>query len=300
MLRLIISMHTGPRNLVVRYSPIGGSFQWRLTPLEYSHETDLWQRRKEREDECGVEGHIYGCGSCTLAKVCSTLEGEEALGLNDSANVCGEALRKRHEENLEYLKDNLAYLRNRILAADDKLREAVIDIGANRSLARQIFSPKSCDGPFYSHTMLQTALFDTLASMLVGHVRDEPQEFLTSPLTYDPPSLTTHMDTLRKWPVTITKFANIVNQNVKVENTTWPKLSDLSDPQSRAVTSLLITAARGEPNMEMSALSYNLTMASLGLAALMIASSKGSPINGGEQLYEILWLDIQLYPSDNG
>lgn len=271
-------MYIGPRYLVIQHCPLGGSYQWRLTPSEWSTDAEFRTRCEELEKERGGGGLAPGCGSCIL-------ESKEDQALTSTGP---NSLRRMHGTNLVYLKDHLDALRDRVLDADDQLRLAVVNFEESRSLARQIYSwTMPHEGTFFTHAMIQTVLFDVLGSMVVGDIRDEPQEFLTQRLPMEPENLAAHISRLKNWPGTIMKFWEDMK---KLPQREWSDESEcpITSTEGRAVTSLLTCTKSLAEKIKTSGYIFNMAMAGLGMAAVFIASSNKVTLDDKKNLFDLL------------
>lgn len=275
-------MFTGPRNLVLQFTPLGGCYEWQTTADELREEFDVTTERKKkkqsREDEGqSEESRRAPCGTCWLRV---STEGEEDLD-------CLKALELYHEKNLELLEDNLPSFRSRMLDGDIILRKCMLEVEGGRHVPRAMFqSTAARESSLYLHVLLQTAVLDRFLSMLLEKPHDDRKEFLFPPLKSDLHGLARFFESFWNWPDTIRDTAEIVRN--QVNSTSSSNVGNDQESVSNAVASLLVSTSNGYQQHKYLGVSFNLGLASLGLSALFISGRQGLNIGDAENLFSLL------------
>ena len=300
------------RPLVVRFTPLGGSFPWRISPAQLA--LSVADLCKDRNEGSGGGQHV-GCGTCALDDYAEAEDGTQrrpqegeggpepqgeeehddetgeltlAVGSEGVRTQGGEWSKRLHGENKDFLESELEPFRERVLALDNMLRKVVIDYTGSRTLVRQMFAVMMTrDGAVFAHVLLQTALFDRLLSLLVGKSNHQDEQTLfTPPARGDSGPTNSLMMNRNHWTETIRRTANVVASNMQERSTQMEVNED--DSQGAVVASLLTMATTGRTKSKYLGLQYNLSCASLGLKALLIASKEGATDIDKTNLFELL------------
>lgn len=304
------------RHLVVKFTPLGGSYSWRISPAQLA--MSVATLGKDRVEGSDGDQHV-GCGTCALDDYAEaenetqrrpqeggggpqpqpqpqdeeehdddTGELTFAVGSESVHTQEGGWPKRLHGENKGFLESELEPFRQRVLALDDTLRKAVVDYTGSRALARQMFSVMMTrDGATFAHAFLQSALFDRLLALLVGKSSDpNDQTFLTQPARGEPGATSSLMTNRNGWTGTIRRMATVVAS--KANEKAMEMEADEDGSLDGVVASLLKMATTGRTKSKYLGLQYNLSCASLGLKALLIASKQGTADIEKMNLFDML------------
>lgn len=275
-------MLSGPRNLVLKFTPLGGCYEWQSTLKELCEEFNLCSERKRKkkgepvevDSEETVEG---GCSTCSLRNVDVVEDGMDCL----------KDMKDYHEKNFDHLERTLSAYRTRMLDGDIILRKSMLEVEGGRNVPRAMFqSTAARECSLFLHVLLQSALLDHLISILIGKEYEDKEEFLFPPLKTELQGLSRFFELYWNWPETIKDTADIVRNQMQVTSTSVALSGEESE--ANVIASLLLSTSNGYKQHKYLGVSFNLGLASLGLSALLISAEQGMKIGDEDNMFNLL------------